>query len=169
LVGGEWESGDPTPRSIHVDYWEHVCPPSERFEISSNDIKEGTRDGEGSERFRRAVQLIKEAPARCVEVTPSPTGGRPQVYDMDLIISPRSISLCEILLDSATSRLLRPSMVVNMAIERNIYAFTPQGALNVNASANVFERTLAVHVRRGDFDIYLCHNRADWAWTYYQW
>jgi hypothetical protein len=181
LVGGEWEAGDPTPRSITVDYWNIVCPASERYLITSDEIKVPVRDAEGSEIFHRAVQMISNAPARCVEITPSPRDPRPQIYDMDLVVGPRSLSASKILLNSSTSRLLRSSTVVNTALEKNMHLFTataspaassvPHGTIrsNTNESTNIFKRMLAVHVRRGDFDIKLCYNRADWAWTYYQW
>jgi hypothetical protein len=105
---------------------------------------------------------------------------------LNLLLTPRSLSLSKIILDSATSRLLRPSSVVSTAISQNLHMFMPRrGPLdagtspdvdtNVNANSNAntstslslaFDRTLAVHVRRGDFNV---GERADWAWTYHQW
>jgi hypothetical protein len=205
LVGGEWEAHDTTPRSIHVDYWEIVCPPSERYQILSHEIKDPVYAAEGEQVFRRAVQMLRETPARCVEVIESPTstfysGSNSNtaatdktlmsrwspIYALDLLLTPRSLSLSKILLDSATSRLLRPSTVVSTAISQNLHLFAPRRGpldvgtnthvntnVNTNSNANAsmsaslaFDRTLAVHVRRGDFNV---GERADWAWTYHQW
>jgi hypothetical protein len=168
LVGGNWEAGDNTPRAITVPYWDKVCPQSERTIITSNDAKAPVRWHEGKEVFEHYVQLLKDTPGRCVEFTASSDDGFPQLFDLWLVGDPRSVSMGEIFLDSASSRLLGPSAVVNGAIDRNTYLMLPRGPRPPKASQDPFQRMMAVHIRRGDFGP-ACKERALWGSTYYQW
>jgi hypothetical protein len=123
---------------------------------------------DGADVFRHMVTLIRDIDAACVEVVASNDDRFPQLFDLWLVGSPRSLSLGEIMLDSATSRLFRSSLVVNAAIHRNMHLFLPRGPRQASASSDSFERMMAVHIRRGDFGP-ACKDRALWASTYYQW
>jgi hypothetical protein len=168
LAGGNWEAGDLAPRAVSVEYWEKACPQSERVIVKSSDAKEFIRDAEGEKVFKHMVQLIRDIVAPCVEVLASDDDGFPQLFDLWLVGSPRSISMGELFLNSATSRLLGPSPVVRGAIDRNLNLFLPRGPRPSKASHDPFQRMLAVHIRRGDFGP-ACKDRALWASTYYQW
>jgi hypothetical protein len=168
MAGGNWEPGDNAPRSIAQWYWEEVCPEAERTIITSNDAKAPVRWHEGKEVFEHYVKLLKDTPGRCVEFTASEDDGFPQLFDLWLVGDPRGVSMSELFLHTATSRLLGPSDVVSAAIARNMGKFLPRGPRPAKASPRAFERTMAVHIRRGDFGP-ACKDRALWASTYYQW
>jgi hypothetical protein len=168
LAGGDWDAGDPAPRSVSVAYWETVCPPARRHVLYSSDLKNPVRDAEGADIFRRMVAAIRDADAACVEIMPSTDDNFPQLYDLWLIGDKRSVSLGQLFLDTPGSRLTGPSPVVRAAVERNFRLFTPRGPLQVDAGPDPFKRMMAVHIRRGDFGP-ACKERALWASTYYQW
>jgi hypothetical protein len=60
--------------------------------------------------------------------------------------------MLEPFLETATSRITRPSAVVLSAVERNVPLLLPRGPRVPDASENPFERMMAVHMRRGDFE-----------------
>jgi hypothetical protein len=168
LVGGPWEPNDPTPRSIHADFYDQFCPQADRTVFTSTELKAPVKDADGAAVFRHMVKTIKDAPTRCVDVIGGSDDKYPQTYDLWLVGNQRVISLDEIILDTATSRLLGPSPVVASAVERNMHLFLPRGPRNANASVGVFDRMMAVHIRRGDFAP-ACRDRAKFASTYYNW
>jgi hypothetical protein len=172
LAGGNWELGDNAPRTIAQWYWEEVCPQSERTIITSNDAKNPVRWHEGAEVFKHYVQLLKDTPGRCVEFTASYDDSFPQLFDLwllgGLLAVERSVSMSELFLHTASSRLLGPSDVVTAAIARNMGKFLLPGPRSPKASQHPFERTMAVQIRRGNFGT-ACKSRALWASTYYQW
>jgi hypothetical protein len=168
LVGGNWDADDTAPRSISIAYWKKVCPSSERRIVYTDEIKASVRDAPGAQVFEHAVKFLRELPARCVEIKASKSDPFPQLYDLWLVGNDRVNTLNEAFLQTATSRLLGPGPVVASAIERNKYLFLPRGPRNVEAPVNVFQRMMAVHIRRGDFAP-ACKDRADYSSTYYNW
>jgi hypothetical protein len=148
LVGGNWESGDPAPRSITLDWWYKVCPKADIQQIFTDELKDPVREAPGDVVFRRMVDVIRDAPGRCVEVIPSPKDNFPQLYDLWMIGNERSIPLSELFLNSSTSRLLGASPVVDSAVRMNEYLFLPQGPRQVHASIDPYARMMAVHIRR---------------------
>jgi hypothetical protein len=153
---------------VTVEYWEKACPSSERLIIESSDAKRLVLDAEGETIFKHMVQLVRDAPARCVEIKASKDDRFPQLFDLWLVGGSRFISLGQLFLDSATSRLLETSPLVRSAIYRNWNLFLPRGPRPTKASNDPFQRMMAVHVRRGDF-AEACEDRARWASMYYQW
>jgi hypothetical protein len=181
LAGGNWELGDNAPRTIAQWYWEEVCPQSERTIITSNEAKNPMRwyDAknpvhwhEGAEVFKHYVQLLKDTPGRCVEITASHNDNIPQLFDQSLLggvwNGEKSVTMSELVLNTPSSRLLGPSDVVAAAIARNMGKFLPPGLRSPKASQRPFERTMAVHIRRGAYRSG-CKARAEYASTYYQW
>jgi hypothetical protein len=148
LVGGNWDAGDPAPRSVTLDWWHKVCPESDIQTIFSDELKDPVRDRAGDVIFRRMVDVIRDAPGRCVEVVSSPTDSYPQLYDLWMIGNERSVPLSELFINTSTSRLLGASPIVDSAIRRNEYLLLPQGPRVVQAPIDPYARMMAVHIRR---------------------
>jgi hypothetical protein len=104
LVGGNWDAGDPAPRSVTLDWWHKVCPESDIQTIFTDELKDPVRELNGDVIFRRMVDVIRDAPGRCVEVVSSPTDNYPQLYDLWMIGNERSIPLSELFINTSTSR-----------------------------------------------------------------
>lgn len=177
-VGGPWEGDDSAARSVAVEYWEQVCPPSERYYISRKTAMDGLGDKpDGGELFERMVGLVRDAPARCVEVGRI---GEEPTFDVWLISGNRSLSLSERFLDTPSSRLLRASPLVQGAVIRNEYLFAPRSGASLTdpevrarrrgtaATPDIYERMMAVHIRRGDFES-ACRYHTNRPDTWYQW
>ncbi|KZV88374.1 hypothetical protein EXIGLDRAFT_798639 [Exidia glandulosa HHB12029] len=173
-VGGPWDDDD-SARSVSVEYWDQVCPPSERYYISRETALLGLGDKpEGIDLFNQVVGLVRDAPARCVEVGRI---GEDPTFDVWLISGNRSLSLSVQFLNTPSSRLLRASPLVQAALLRNEYLFAPRTAKRsstpaerraIPATVNLYARMMAVHIRRGDFEGACVYhtNRPD---VWYQW
>jgi hypothetical protein len=172
MVGGNWEAGDPAPRSVTTAYWDVVCPESERHVIYSDELKNPVRNAPGREAFEYAVKVLKELPARCVQIRASEDDSNPQLFAVGLAWAARgrAESLLEHFLDTATSRLTKASALVLSAVEMNMPLLQPTGPMVPNASTNdPFERMMAVHIRRGDFEGYCTSVFVECWSTYYNW
>ena len=176
--GMPYDAGDPAPRSVHEDYWELACPPSERVIIKTSEVKKKAKDGEeviiegeGStiwEAWKRKLKSVEGA--RCVEIVPAPReeDGFPQVFDLWFFGSVHSLSVWDRFRKSPVSRLLKTAGPVNSGIERNAHLFLPVGASSKIGPRDPFERMMAMHVRRGDYKE-ACNSLAAWNSTYYNW
>ncbi|THU98634.1 hypothetical protein K435DRAFT_660580 [Dendrothele bispora CBS 962.96] len=162
-AGGPWESGDEAPRSISSDWFDVVCPPENRRIINTREVKPQVKDAPGSEVFEAWRKVLAEAPEGCVEIQPAEEDFFSQTFDMFLWITPRIVSLWDNFSNSPTSRLLDASPIVRSAVERNEYLFMPRGN-----SAGPYERMLAMHLRRGDYDEH-CKRLARENQTFYGW
>lgn len=168
-AGGSWDEGDPAPRSISDEHWEVVCPPEDRDVINTDDIKPTIGEAEGDVILQRWTELIRDSPKRCVEVVPGPKDGYPQTFDLWLIGYKRILSLWPIFKDSPTSRLFGTSPLVASAVVRNEHLFLPRGPRpSFPASRNPYDRMMAIHVRRGDYE-QACYGLATWNSTFYGW
>ncbi|KAJ7192905.1 hypothetical protein GGX14DRAFT_537686 [Mycena pura] len=172
IVGGAWESGDDAPRSVSDRWFNVVCPPSERRIIAATDVKPAVGGAPGDVVFAHWQQLLFDAPERCIEVVPGSMelDTFPQVFDLGLWGTPRVLALWDLFAPSPTSRLLGPSPIVESALARNSALFVPRGARAAvgPAARDPYARMLAVHLRRGDYEVH-CHNLAAWGAQYYGW
>ncbi|KAJ7838801.1 hypothetical protein B0H14DRAFT_3087046 [Mycena olivaceomarginata] len=170
MAGGPWDPSDPAPRSISERWFDVVCPQEERRVIVSADIKPPLADLPGAEVFAAWETLLRDAPERCVEIVSAPyeVDKMPQVFDLWIWGSARVLSLWPSFSQSPTSRLLAASPIVRAAVERNAYLFNPRGPRLPAAPRDWAQRTLAIHVRRGDF-IQHCRNLAGWGSSFYSW
>ncbi|KAL1677261.1 hypothetical protein EV122DRAFT_266178, partial [Schizophyllum commune] len=166
-AGGEWEAGDAAPRSVSEAYWEQVCPPSSRRIINTREIKEKMYWDSGDAIFAAWRDLLLRTPQHCVEVVSETRDkdGFPQVFDLFLWGSDRILSLYNTFIRSPVSRLHATSPVVAAAVARNAHLFRPR---TKGAAPDPFARTLAMHVRRGDYKN-ACLNLAAWNSTFYSW
>ncbi|EKM79136.1 hypothetical protein AGABI1DRAFT_39997 [Agaricus bisporus var. burnettii JB137-S8] len=152
-VGGQWEEGDDAPRAVSEHYFDLVCPPSDRRIIKTGNVKSQIMSESGKQIFSTWEQLLLDAPERCIEIQPggSSEDSTPQVFDAWLWESSGVLSLWEEFRDSPISQLLETSPIVNAAIARNDYLFAPKDR-HALGPRNVYDRMLAIHVRRGDFN-----------------
>ncbi|SJL07168.1 uncharacterized protein ARMOST_10511 [Armillaria ostoyae] len=168
-AGGLWESGDDTPRSVSSEWFDVVCPRSERRFIPTSEVKQHVGWSEGDVIFDKWAGLLREAPEPCIEVTTSPEDSFPQVFDLWLWGNTRILSMWERFSSSATSRLLATSPIVKSGVDRNEYLFLPMGPRPLHpASHNPYERMLAMHLRRGDYEG-SCRHFSKYSSTFYGW
>jgi hypothetical protein len=130
-----------------------VCPKKDRRLIYTKDVKPAVADAPGDVVFDHWKNLLLNAPERCIEIiASSEVDDYSQTFDLWFWGSYRSMDMWERFSKSPVSTLLRPSSIVNSAVARNEYLFLPRGPRPQSpVSDNSFDRTLAVHIRRGDF------------------
>lgn len=168
-AGDLWGSGDDTPRSVSSEWFDVVCPRSERRFIPTSEVKQYVGWSEGDVIFDKWASLLREAPELCIEVTTSPEDSFPQVFDLWLWGNTRILSMWERFSSSATSRLLATSPIVKSGVDRNEYLFLPKGPRPLHpASHNPYERMLAMHLRRGDYEG-SCRHFSKYSSTFYGW
>ncbi|KAL1753902.1 hypothetical protein FB107DRAFT_263945 [Schizophyllum commune] len=166
-AGGEWDPEDPSPRSVSATYYDEVCPPEQRRVITTGEVKDTYRWESGDVIFRAWRDLLLDAPERCIEIVPEDRekDGYPQVFDLFLWGSDRILSLYDEFIKSPVSRLHATSSVVAAGVARNLPLFRSRGK---GGPLDPFERTLAMHIRRGDFKD-ACLGLAAWNSTFYSW
>ncbi|KAJ7798475.1 hypothetical protein B0H14DRAFT_2906708 [Mycena olivaceomarginata] len=172
VAGGPFEPGDPAPRAISSDWFDVVCPRSERRYINTRDVKPAVAHAPGTEVLAHWQQVLRDAPERCVEVVPA-SGEEdtfPQTFDLGLWGSPRLLTLWDAFSQSPISRLLDASPIVRAGVDNNVGRFMPRGPRPPHpAQRNSFERMLALHLRRGDYEAH-CRwltyiNNAFYSWS----
>ncbi|TEB34365.1 hypothetical protein FA13DRAFT_1753877 [Coprinellus micaceus] len=162
-AGGPWEVGDSAPRAIHQKWWDVVCPKDKIKVIWTHEVKKKYDIHwvkTAKQIFSVWNKILLEEEAQCVEVIAPQRDVEDfgQVFDLWLWGSDRILDIWEEFRDSAVSRLLGTSAVVQRCVDRNLELFrTPQ-----TYKHDPFSRVFAVHVRRGDY-IQACT-----AGTYYQ-
>ncbi|KAJ7035026.1 hypothetical protein C8F04DRAFT_955540, partial [Mycena alexandri] len=160
-AGGPWEEGDDAPRSVSAEWWEVVCPESERRKVNTNEIKPHINTAEGDKIFEYWQKFLMDAPERCIEVVPADYNNMFRLWG-----TPRIISLWDSFSKSPTSRLLGTSPVVESAVVRNKLLFLPRDHKAI--PRDPFQRMLAMHIRRGDYRK-SCQNLATFGSTFYSW
>ncbi len=169
VAGGSWDWDDDTPRSITPAWFDIVCPPSQRRYLNSSDVKHGIEWSEGDVIFDNWATTLRDIPDRCLEILPSDDDRFPQVFDIWLWGNTRLLSIWDSFSKSPVSRLLHPSPVVKAAVERNEYLFLPRGPRpSKKAGHSTYDRVLAMHIRRGDYEG-ACKHFATWSSTFYGW
>jgi hypothetical protein len=171
VAGGPWDPGDPAPRSVSEEYFQLVCPPHDTDVITTDSVKPSLEGADGAIIFNRWTQVIRDSPKRCVEVVPANVtiDEYPQLFDLWVVSTPRILSLWPLFRDSPVSRLLGPSPLAESVVVRNRYLFLPQGPKpSFPAPRDPFERTMAIHVRQGEF-AKACSDFAKWNSTWYGW
>jgi hypothetical protein len=170
-AGGPWDAGDNAPRSISSDWFDVVCPKKKRRVINTREVKPIIGWAEGIDIFNHWKKILLEAEDLCIEIEPEhyTKDFFPQTFDLWMWGSTRVLSLWESFSKSPTSRLVEPSHIVLSAVERNSYLFMPRGPRPEHViSRSPYDRMLAVHARRGDFQNQ-CLELAKWNSTYYSW
>ena len=144
----------PAPRAVSAEFYEKVCPPSERTFISSADAKDIM---EGEDILDWWVAKLEATSARCVEV-----GNNPPVFSWFLFGSERVLSLWPSLSASPIVRDFNWSPLVTSGVARNLNLLTHSPAAFV---PDTIHGLVAVHLRRGDY-VRHCPRLAEWGATY---
>ncbi|KAK7039096.1 hypothetical protein VNI00_010269 [Paramarasmius palmivorus] len=152
-AGGVWGTGDPAPRSVSASWFDIVCP--ERRIINTREIKPNISSAPGNEVFDAWKNVLLKAPERCIEIQSPPIreDTRPQTFDEHLWFNATRLeSLWELFINSPTSRLLQPSPLVLSAVYKNEYLFLPPSPRIQKSSPTPWDRMMAIHLRKGDFE-----------------
>jgi len=170
-AGDAWDSGDPAPRSISDRFLDQVCPPSERRIINTRDVKPAIYwEPSGKKIFNHWQKLLSEAPERCIEIQPAriDEDNFGQTFDLWFWGYGKANDFWEEFRDSAVSRLWRTSPIVQSAVDKNEYLMRGRGKTPKGATSDPYDRMLAVHIRRGDYQE-ACNNLAKYNSTFYSW
>ncbi|KAJ7848853.1 hypothetical protein B0H14DRAFT_3670991 [Mycena olivaceomarginata] len=161
---------DPAPLSISERRFDVVCSPEESRLIVSADIKPPLADLPGTEVFATWEMLLGDVLERCIEIVSAryEVDKMPQVFDLWIWGNSRVLLLSPSFSQSTTSKLLTASPIVCAAVKRNTYLFNPRRPRLSTALRNWAQRTLAIHLTRGDF-IQHCRNLAEWGSSFYSW
>lgn len=169
VAGSSWDWDDTTPRSISTSWFDVVCPAAERRTIQTSDLKKGMEWESGDVVLKKWADFLRDAPERCIDIIPSSDDGFPQIFDIWLWGNTRLLSLWDSFSKSPVSKLLRPSPIVKAAVDRNEYIFLPRGPRpSAKAGTSTYDRVLALHIRRGDYEG-ACQHFAKWSATFYGW
>nr|GAT55548.1 predicted protein [Mycena chlorophos] len=194
VVGAPWtptnSSTSPDqrhPRSISKGWWDYVWPPKRRRILNLAVLKPiipgGGREAPGPAVFEFWRRLLSDAPESCVEIIKdeSAPGAEHddfgQVFDLYFFGGKGSLDLWPEFAASPVSTLLRPSEIVESAIESNLDAGVFVGAFSrfgrgrptvSSSERNPFRHMLAVHPRRGDY-LRHCAWLCSWGAGYYGW
>lgn len=168
-VGGPWSPGDSAPRAVRISHFDLACPEAERYFLDGRRVRDAVRGQPAMAIFDHYVKVLEDEEARCIEIV-STDGDlwAAQVFGFSALATERGISLMQAFVDMESSRLLKPSKVVEEAVRRNKRTLAPMGARVVNPMHDQHERMMAVHVRRSDFS-WVCEEHARWARTFYGW
>ncbi|KAH7314014.1 hypothetical protein B0J17DRAFT_352196 [Rhizoctonia solani] len=155
--GMSWGPGDQHPRAVSQNYWEVVCPESERRIVDANEVmnqigedSDGVkiRDSDGIRILSEWNKLIRAMPERCVEIKGT------QIFDVFLFCDARLVSLWDTLANHPTLRLLEDSEVVKDAVSRNMAKLQSISLAQrpfIPKTTGVIQGLLGIHIRRGDF------------------
>ncbi|KAJ7479327.1 hypothetical protein B0H11DRAFT_1725609 [Mycena galericulata] len=169
-AGGPFEEDDQAPRAVSTEWFDVVCPQSERRYINTRDVKPALAHAPGIDVLTHWQTLLRYAPERCIEIVAAEEDPFPQTFDLSLWGSPRLLTLWDSLSQSPISRLLGGSPIVHAALEANVYQLVPRGPRRPHiAPRDPFRHVLAFHLRRGDYQDHCreltWRNAAFYAWN----
>ncbi|KAJ6454345.1 hypothetical protein C8R45DRAFT_601416 [Mycena sanguinolenta] len=169
VAGGPFEPGDPAPRSISADWFDVVCPRHERRYLNTREVKPAVAQATGTEVLAHWQTVLRDAPERCIEIVEAKEDWFPQTFDLGLWGSSRVLTLWDSFSQSPISRLLGPSTIVRAAVDNNLDLFIPRGPRPSHPMPqNPFDRVLALHLRRGDYEGH-CRGLAYGNSIFYSW
>ncbi|KAI0354759.1 hypothetical protein OH77DRAFT_1425875 [Trametes cingulata] len=166
-AGGPFPPGDPAPRAVVKEYFDEVCPPSERTVIMSDEVTNAYESDSHAGRVLDAwVEKLKSLP-RCVEINEASA----QIFSIWIFGSKRVLGIWESLKKSPILTEFRWSQLIEDAFLSNRHLFTDVSWLSrlfSYGSAYPYDMIpglLAIHVRRGDFEGH-CLHFAKWSSEY---
>ncbi|KAH7314012.1 hypothetical protein B0J17DRAFT_687352 [Rhizoctonia solani] len=144
-----WGPGDQHPRAVSQNYWDVVCPASERRIVDANEVMTQLgKDPDGIRIMSEWTKLLRRMPERCVEIKGT------QAFDVFLFCDARVLSLWDTLANHPTVRLLEDSEVVKDAVSRNMAKLQSISLAQrpfIPKTTGVIQGLLGIHIRRGDF------------------
>ncbi|KAG5653460.1 hypothetical protein H0H81_000229 [Sphagnurus paluster] len=136
-----------TPRAVNAEFWNSICPRSERKIISSVNQPDGI---EGDVLMDWWVTRLEGIDERCVEIDSE----KKTMFDYILFGDTRILSLwpglskSPILKDFKWSSLVQSTIDSNLAV---IHPDAPSSTSTSSSSSTTLNGLIAVHLRRGDF------------------
>ncbi|KAF7350131.1 hypothetical protein MVEN_01315400 [Mycena venus] len=169
VAGAPFESDDAAPRAVSADWFDVVCRRQERRYINTREVKPAVAEASGIDVLAHWQNLLMSAPERCIEIVEAKEDSFPQTFDLALWGSPRVLTLWDSFSQSPISRLLDASPIVRAAVDRNRYLFVPRGPRPPHpAPRDPFQRMLALHLRRGDYEGH-CRGMTYMNLAFYSW
>ncbi|KAL1951009.1 hypothetical protein VTO73DRAFT_158 [Trametes versicolor] len=165
-AGGAFAPGDPAPRAVVKEYFDEVCPPSERHVIMSDEVTNAYESEQHAGKVLDAwIDKLKTLP-RCVEINELSA----QIFSIWIFGSQRVLGIWPSLKTSPILTEFRWSQLIEDAYTLNRRLFT-----HVSWFSNLFSTDaypydvipglLALHIRRGDFEGH-CLHFAKWSSQY---
>ncbi|KAI0327652.1 hypothetical protein GY45DRAFT_1256570 [Cubamyces sp. BRFM 1775] len=161
-AGGPFPPGDPAPRAVVKEYFDQVCPPSERHVMMSDEVTSAWEEGIHAGMVLDAwVEKLKHLP-RCVEINEASA----QIFSIWVFGSKRALGIWQSLKNSPILTEFRWSQLIEDAFTANRHLFSPTSWLSWLSSLvytpsaypyDVIPGLLVLHVRRGDFEGHCLH------------
>ncbi|KAI0830864.1 hypothetical protein BC628DRAFT_1312385 [Trametes gibbosa] len=165
-AGGPFPPGDPAPRAVTKEYFDEVCPPSERHIIMSDEVTNAYEaEPHAGQVLDAWVEKLKNLP-RCVEINKDSA----QIFNIWIFGSQRVLGIWSSLKRSPILTEFRWSQLIEDAFTANRHLFSNFSWLSrlFNRSAYPYDMIpglLALHIRRGDFEGH-CLHFAKWSSQY---
>ncbi|KAH9854362.1 hypothetical protein C2E23DRAFT_818421 [Lenzites betulinus] len=165
-AGGPLPPGDTAPRAVTKEYFDQVCPPSERHVIMSDEVTNAYESESHAGKVLDAwVEKLKTLP-RCVEINEISA----QIFSIWIFGSQRVLGIWPSLKSSPILTEFRWSRLIERAYTLNEHLFTSVSWFSrlFNRSAYPYDKIpglLAIHIRRGDFEGH-CLHFAKWSSQY---
>ena len=173
LVGGHWQDGDPTPRSVVKEFWDEICPEFGRVVIDPREV-DGNELGniQASILVDKWLQKLSTIKSRCVEIDRDSL----QMFSFWYLCLPRLVfcvwcpdylihrtfgngqRLLDVWPSYSTSPIItqfRWSSLIETAFQYNHRLFTH--SLSSVHPYNTVPGLLALHIRRGDYQDHCEH------------
>ncbi|KAE9383942.1 hypothetical protein BT96DRAFT_1008610 [Gymnopus androsaceus JB14] len=151
-AGGAFEAGDDAPRAISERWFEIVCPYEQRRFINTRKVKPAIWNAPGIDVLNHWAKVLREALESCIEIQGDYDQDMfAQVFNLWIWGSSRVLSLWEFT-SSPVSRLFVTSPIVKSAL----------------GPKDPFDRMMAVHIRREDFEE-ACQRLAYYNSSFYSW
>lgn len=166
-AGGPWPAGDKTPRAVTEEWYDTVCPTSDRVRLDTETVAGHLKDSDAQTLINFWSKKLREMDDRCIEID-----GREQIFNFYLTGSTRVLTAFKEFSTSATLKMFKWSSLVTGAIRRNFELISPPSHRfsrpYVLPAGGRIDGLLAMHVRRGDYAEH-CTHFAMWSSTYTSW
>ncbi|KAJ1300139.1 hypothetical protein OPQ81_011892 [Rhizoctonia solani] len=167
-----WGPKDQHTQAVSQNYWDIVCPESERRIIDADEVmKQLGREPDGIQILTEWTKVIRSMQERCIEIKGT------QTFDVYMIGSSHFLSLWNTFKDHPTVRLLEDFEVVKNAVLQNMRKFQSISWAQkfLRPKTGVIEGLLGIRVLRDDFrgeegqENGHCFNLARWGSTFSGW
>ncbi|KZV83718.1 hypothetical protein EXIGLDRAFT_625252 [Exidia glandulosa HHB12029] len=156
-------AGGEDAMAVSLARWNEACPLRERTYYGSTQVRLSmglNGDSDAAEHMDRWTTFLRNLPDRCVEILK----GTPLVFDYDVIVSPKIVSLWATISVSPVVTRFAWSPLVHRGLARTL----PRLDVSSHASDATIPRLVAIHVRRGDFSDH-CAFLSGWSPIYTSW
>ncbi|CDO76489.1 hypothetical protein BN946_scf184615.g15 [Trametes cinnabarina] len=161
-AGGPFPPGDSAPRAVVKEYFDQVCPPSERVVMSSDEVTDVVgKEADAGRVLDAWVEKLRGLP-RCMEISEFST----QIFDIWTFGSKRVLGIWPSLKTSPILTQFRWSQLIEDAFTANRDLFSSSSWFSWLTKPvytptvypyDVIPGLLVLHVRRGDFEGHCLH------------